>query len=252
MANDPIADAILRQPRGVGMNAGYFNGYVPSPVRRIMTMSVERPLVRTPTGEREPYSAAPQSPVWANTNCPPWVCPPFWSVPVDLEFPACVPQYELAVSLGCFTVPADRCLVIKYVSYEALNAVQNDVFELQFTAEGRQLAKWEDILIDAAAPNPAQKYALAGHFRPMPTHMVIDRNQTLCVRGILRGPIDLAGVSPYFPGQPIVAPDCHMRVRMQGWLAPLREDLDGGPRPTDLGDMDFVALMDDQQFGATS
>jgi len=241
-----------KPPNGVRMDPGYFYGYVPSPVPRNMTLSVEMPVHQVPTGQREPDSAPPKFPMWTNTNCPPWVCPPFWSVPVNLEFSACVPQYELAVFIGSVVIPKDYYLIIKNVSYQALNAVQDDVFELEFQDSGRTLAKWEDILIDAAAVNPAQKYALAGHFRPMPTHMLVDRNHTLTVRGTLRGPINFAGVSPFFPGQPIVSPDCQMRVLVEGWLANLREDLDGGPRPTDLGDMDFVALCDDQQFGATS
>ncbi len=40
-----------------------------------------------------------------------------------------------------------------------------------------------------------------------------------------------------------------MNVIVNGWLANLREDLDGGPRPTDLGDLDFTALEDDQSRG---
>ncbi len=133
-----------------------------------------------PTAMREPPSMPPKMPIWANTNCPPWNCPPFWSVPFSTRFTGCVPQYEIAVNLGCITVPKDYFLVVREVSYEALNAAQDDVFELEFLVNNQTQAKWEDINQDAAQPNPAERYALAGHYRPMPTQIIADRNSTFC------------------------------------------------------------------------
>lgn len=249
---DPRLAAALAGRRNTTMDNAMWKGYVtPGQVqRRPVGPMLDRPIIQTPTAQREPESAPPNTPVWGNFNYPPWTQPPVWSVPFSKDLSACVPQYEISVLLGCFTVPADRCMVIKEIGYEALNAAQDDVFELQVLVDQSVRAQWEDINIDDAQANPALKYGLYGHFRPMPTHILVDRNATVCVRGTLRGPINLAGVSPYFPGQPITTGNCEMKAVLYGWLAPLREDIDGGPRPTDLGDMDFTTLESDQSRGA--
>lgn len=248
---DPRLAAALSGRRAKTLHTSMWGGYngLTSIQRRPTGPDIERQLFITPTAEREPESAAPQKPVWGNFNYPPWTQPPFWSVPFAQAFEACVPQYEISVLLGCYVVPADRTLVIKEIGYEALNAAQDDVFEIEVLVDQGVRLRIEDINIDAAQPNPAVRYGLYGHFRPLPTHILVDRNQTVCIRGTLRGPINLAGVSPYFPGQPIVTGDCSMKATAYGWLAPLREDIDGGPRPTDLGDLDGVALENDQGQG---
>jgi hypothetical protein len=218
------------------LDNAYWHGY--SVVgRRATKPDIDRPIVQMPMMEREPESAPPQTPVWVNGNCPPWICPPAWAVPVELTMEKCIPFYEQATLMDfCFTVPQDYVLVIRNLSWEALNAVQYDVFQFDFLVDGSTRLSIEDMLIAPGSANPAHKYALAGHTRPMPTHLVVDRNHTLCIRAILRGPIDFAGNSPFFPGQPIVTANCLMKVVLQGWLANLRENVDGGPRPTDLGD----------------
>jgi len=249
--NPQMAAALAGKRRGVGMDAGYFYGYVSQDQiqRRPSGPPLDRPIVIVPTAQREPESAPPQTPVWGNFNYPPWNNPPVWSVPMAQRYVGCVPQYEISVSLGCFTVPADRTMVIKEIGYQALNAAQGDVFQIEVLIDSSVRTSTEDINIDAAQANPAVRYGLFGHYRSMPTHILVDRNQTVCVRGTLRGPINLAGVSPYFPGQPITTGNCLMRAVLYGWLAPLREDIDGGPRPTDLGDMAMQALADDQSEG---
>ncbi len=249
---DPRLAASLAGRRNASLDNSMWKGFVmPGQAQyRPSGPMLDRPIFQTPTAQREPESAPPQTPIWGNFNFPPWNQPPVWALPFSRIFEACVPQYEISVSLGCYTVPADRTLVIKEIGYEALNAVQDDVFELQVLVDQSVKAQWEDIAIDAAQPNPAERYGLFGHYRPMPTHILVDRNQTVCVRATLRGPINLVGVSPYFPGQPILSGNCSMKAVLYGWLAPLREDIDGGPRPTDLGDMDFLTLENDQSRGA--
>lgn len=231
-----------------GMNAAMFYGYSPQAWYRPSKPPIDRPINLVPAAEREPESEPPQFPLWINANCPPFVCPPFWSVPVDLPFNACVPWYEVATSLGCEVIAQDRALIIRGISYEALNASLDDVFEITILVNNMPVAVIEDVYVQNT-PNPAQRYALAGHFRPMPLNIIADRNASICVKATLRGPITYAGVSPYFPGQPIVSADCQIKVLLQGYLANLREDLDGGPRPTDLGDFGGIIMQDDQSRG---
>lgn len=230
------------------VDRGYWQGW--SPVQQVATKpGIDRPINILPTNERVPDGADPQYPAWFNTNCPPWICPPFWSQPVDLVYEICLPFYEQAAQVGCFEVPQDYVLVIRNISYEALNAEIYDVFQFDFTVDGANRFTIEDMLIDPTSANPAHRYALAGHTRPMQTYLIADRNHRLCVRGILRGPIDLAGNSPYAPGDPITTGDCTFRILLQGWLANLRENIDGAPRPTDLGDLGGEGLEAVQQDG---
>lgn len=235
-------------PDELDIERGYWHGYSTAE-RRAPRPDIDRPINIIPTMQREPVSDPPQTPLWVNTNCPPWVCPPTWSQPVELCYDQCIPTYEQAKNMFCYTVPADYFLVIRNIYWEALNAQQYDVFQFDFLVDGSTRISVEDMLIDPAAPNQANRYAMAGSVRPMPTHIVVDRNHTLCVRATLRGPINLAGLSPYFPGQPITTGNCQMKVCIQGWLANLREDVDGAPRPTDLGDAASITLEDDQSRG---
>jgi len=256
-ASDPslrqriIADAMRRGGRVVSPSAldrGYWSGW--SPVRQVATKpGIDRPINILPTGERVPDGADPQIPVWGNTNCPPWICPPFWSQPVDLTFDVCLPFYEQAEQVGCFTVPQDYVLVIRNISYEALNAEIYDMFQLEFLVNGANRFTIEDMLIDNTSPNPAHRYALGGHTRPIQTFLPVDRNHTLCVRGILKGQTDFNGNSAHQPGDPITTGDCTLRVILQGWLANLRENIDGSPRPTDLGNMGGLSPEDTQENG---
>lgn len=161
----------------------------------------------------------------------------------------CVPSYELAVLLSpVITMPSDYMLVIRNIAWIADNAELLDVFQVDFLVDGNIRCSVEDIIIQNTV-RPAYRNGLATTLRMMPTHIVVDRNHALSVRATLRGPIDLAGNSPKFPGQPITTGDCTMQVFLQGWWANLRENLDGAPRATDLGDAGNITLEDDQSRG---
>lgn len=262
MTHDPVRQLRTRIPPGImppmpvpqsgrqdDLTEAMWGGY--TPVERIQAKpSIDRTLYRVPTMEQGPESVPPNDHTWFNANCPPWVCPPFWSKPIDSTFSRCIPAYEQSTLLyfdgdttkTSFNVGQDYVLIIRAISYEALNAAQGDVFQFDFLVDGNAQIQIEDMNIDAAQANPAHRFALAGNTRQMPVHLVVDRNHTLAIRATVRGPINLAGNSPYFPGQPITTGDCHMRVYLQGWLANLRDNMDGAPRPTDLGDAGGMLL----------
>lgn len=237
---------------GRDVDRSMWSGYSDGGVVRVRTRPpIDRPIGILPTNQREPVSDAPNTPIWVNSNNPPWVTPPNWGAPVAMPFTACVPWYEVSTLLApAFTVPQDYMLIIKEISYEALNAALFDTFTLQVLSNNQNLLQLEDMFIDNTTPNPAMQYANAGHFRPVPANCFIDRGGSLTIRGTLRGPIDINGVSPYFPGQPITSTDCMMKVVVYGYLANLRENADGGPRPTDLGDFANLLMDSDQSGGA--
>lgn len=229
-----------------GTDKGYWRGWVPDMPYQPMSVPNDRPVYQLPVLEQLPEATDPQAVVWVNANCPPWVCPPYWSQPIELTFEHCVPWYEVDTVLGNIVAPKDYFYVVTSASYQALNAAQDDVFEWSLLVQNNLVARWEDISADAAQPNPANQNGLAGYQRPMPCRFICDRNQTITARARLRGQINLAGVSPNWPGQPILTGNCHMKIILNGWMANLRENVDGGPRPTDLGDFGFIFLEDDQ------
>lgn len=232
-----------------GTDRGYWRGWVPDAPYVPTTVPNDRPIYELPVLEQLPESTDPQSVIWINSNCPPWVCPPYWSKPIELTFEACVPWYEVDTVLGNLTAPKDYFYVVTSASYQALNASQDDVFEFSLLVSNNLVVRWEDIIADATQPNPANRNGLAGYQRPMPCWFICDRTQTITARARLRGQIDLAGISPNWAGQPILTGNCHMRIILNGWMANLRENVDGGPRPTDLGDFGNAFLEEDQGGG---
>lgn len=249
----PIAPLPVRGPRlvptgrhGVKMDEGYFWGHVPPPVRRNNVVNNERPINTTPLNDTIPHSADPHIPIWVNANYPPWTNPTWWSVPLNLEFDGCIPWYLVPTFLTKFTVPHTYMAVIKGISYEALNADQNDVFTIRVWVGGELAAEFEDINADSTQSNPALRYGINGFTREMPVNIIADYDSEIVIEATLNGPLDLAGNSPYFPGQPITTGDCLVRVILNGWMANVREQVEGGSRPTDLGNLGNLPLLDDQ------
>lgn len=177
------------------------------------------------------------TPISLNTGCPPWLCPPMWSVALDFPAVACIPWYMVKTLLGTLNIPKGYLLAIKSVSYEAANAVQGDVVGFEVFVNGEQRAQWEDMVVDAAQPNPAHKFGLCGHIREMPLHIVVPVDSTVTVAATLMGAIDFNGVSPNWPGQPILTADCHVRMIFNGWYFPAMDNVQGGIRQASMGDM---------------
>jgi hypothetical protein len=243
--------APLVQPRNEDIDRTMWRGVSPpQPLRIIppqMPFDMDTPRQVLNVNMQAPESQDPNTPVYINSNCPPWVCPPNESVPFDLPMTACVPWYEVDTLLqSSYTVPLGKMLIIKSCSYEALNASLNDVFQFRILVNGAPKATFEDAYADSTAVNPAQKYGLSGHFRPLPLGFIADRQTVVSVYGKLRGAISLTGVSPNLPGTPIASGNCQMKLILNGWLAVDRMHLEGGPRPTDLGDSDMHHLEEDQ------
>jgi hypothetical protein len=245
-------------PRNDDIDRQMWNFAQPEPERRYAKGSpadlppADQSYGVVPTMMQSPTSQDPTTPVYINTNCPPWVCPPAWSVPADIVMQKCIPWYEVSTLLDFpFTVPAGRIFIIKACSYEALNAAVLDTFQFTIQVGGAPVAQFEDNFADGTIGNPAQMYALSGHTRTLPLGIIADRRTIVSAFGRLRGPINFAGASPYLPGTPITSGNCMMKIILNGWLANDRTQWAGAPRPTDLGDADFVHLEDDQ-MGKTS
>lgn len=212
---------------------------------------IRRGIIRPMDADARVYSAAVEiphqmttqdaegnTPISINAGCPPWHCPPLWSVPVDFPVLRCIPWYMVDTLMGTLEVPKGYLLVIKSVSYEAANAVQDDVLSFQVSVNGQPAARWEDMIADAAQVNPAHRMALCGHTRELPLHIVVPVNSAVTVSAMLMGAIDFNGVSPNWPGQPILTPDCHVKMIFNGWYFPAMNNVEGAIRQASMGDID--------------
>lgn len=242
----PALARAMGMRRGVTVDNGYWHGPAPVPVRKEMSVNNDRPVPLISVGQKQPISTDHQQSVWFNTNCPPWVCPSYWAFPLDMPIRQCIPWYLVDTSVGVITVPDDWLYIIKGISYESLNGVQGDVFTFRCLVNDSTQLEWEDIVADAAQPNPAHKFGIAGHTRPLPVHIIAPQSSTIRVTSILNGPLTLAGTTPRFSGEPISSGDCTVKVLLNGWAMPARENIRSGARPTDLGDFGNLPLMDDQ------
>lgn len=184
------------------------------------------------------YDNEGSKPILLNTVCPPWHCPPIWSVALDFTVTQCIPWYMVKTVMGTLDVPKGYLLVIKGVSYETPNAVQDDVVGFEVSVNGQPRASWEDAVSDAVQPNPVHRMALSGHIRELPLHIVVPVNSQVTVSATLLGSIDFAGVSPNWPGQPILTPDCHVKLIFNGWFFPAMDNIQGAPRQAFSGDME--------------
>jgi hypothetical protein len=228
---------------------GYYHGRPPPiPPAHGKNINVEAPIPIVPTNRKDPISEPPNKQLVINANCPPWNCPPFWSIPFDEEACICIPMARKEEFIFRYVVPQDRMLIIKGISYEIHNVDQYNSFSFKIMDNGMTRLSIEDMLIDPTSANPAHRYVFAGHTRQMPTHLFIDHNHSLVVSAEFLGILDFAGNSNYNEGD-ILAVNPEMCINIRGWLANVRDSRDGGPRPTDLGNLLHVPLTDDQSRG---
>ena len=176
------------------------------------------------------------TPVLLNSACPPWLCPPLFSVALDFPTTKCIPWYVVKTLMGDLDIPKGYLLALKSVSYEAANASQDDVVQFEILANGQPVAQWEDMVVDAAQPNPAHRFALCGHIRELPLHIVVAPNSKVSVVATLLGAVDFAGNSAAWPGQPITTGDCHVKMLFNGWFFPAMSNVQGSPRQGFIGD----------------
>lgn len=208
-------------------------------------------LYRIPTQQQEPAGAEPQNHAFVTANLPVWNHPNFWTEPFEQSFTLCVPTWEEEYDLGTiFPPPALAMLSIQSVSYECTSGLnQFDVFEFAYYRGGK-LAVFEDMIIDPVTANPSERHVFAGHVRPLGLIHRVDRDKNAKFTVRARGIVDLAGNSNHLPGDPLI-PNANFRINVQGWIASFRRNVDGAPRPTDLGNMEHLPLDPERNPGTT-
>lgn len=168
------------------------------------------------------YVVGPEALV--NNYLPPWNVPGYHSRPIDVEG-AFVPIsfYETQYTLLTMTSPEGFLSVIRGISYEVTCMTQYDFFMWYVYRNGDLLSKWEDCLINPAAPNPAYRFAEAGHIRRIPYYGRIDGGETLSIRVVARGQEPFT----HTPVDPVL---CGARVCITGWQSELDGTREGKAR----------------------
>lgn len=225
----------------------YWRGSVPVPPRRGEWPEEDDQLLKIPTKQMEPVGEDSPQPIWVTGNLPGWNAPNFWAKPFEYTFTRCVPTWEEEYPIGIFTTPDMNMTIIRSVSYDVISGLdQFDLFEYKMYSSGHLKATWEDMTIDPASAAAAQRYVFSGDTIPLRLDWLVDRNKTCRFTIKARGLVDLAGASNHAPGDPI-NPNAHFRLNIQGYIATLRRDVDGGPRPDDLGHMEYMHLDEELQ-----
>lgn len=164
-----------------------------------------------------------------NTHPPVWNFPNFQSKAFDREGDFVnIPFYETPYSLFNYQVHPSTLLRITGVSYDVTCQVQYSVFVWSVYRSGDLLSQWEDCLVNPAAVNPAHRWALGGHVRPIPFYGRLDRNDQLTATVVARG------VEPFTHTNADLAL-CAARICFTGWNAMVEDERDSKSRAAEFG-----------------
>lgn len=168
------------------------------------------------------YVVGPEALV--NNYLPPWNVPGFRARPIDVEGPFTpVDFYETPYLLLAGTTPEGFLGIITGISYEVTCMTQYDFFVFYVYRNGDLLSKWEDCLINPAAPNPAYRFAECGHIRTLPFYGRFDGGETITIKVVARG------LEPFThtPADPVL---CGARVCITGFQSELDGTREGKAR----------------------
>ncbi len=203
------------------------------PRQEIVPWSEHAPLLNSE--QKMPANDVVEYQLIVNSRLPQFSVPNFWSEPFHPSDSVCTPYYETFYYPYRFRVPADRMVMINSVSYEFANAIADfEQFTVGILRENEVMAEWTDMKVPGST-NPAEQYAFAGHYRPIPVYCRVDHDQTIVVR------VKVKGAYPYTHLDTDVLGGC-FTVCLNGWMASLMDNRDGGARPVDMGDFNDMAL----------
>lgn len=168
---------------------------------------------------------------------PQFTSPNFWSVPFDQNGSVCVDRYATWYNAFHLNVPSDRMVIVKGISYQFDNTlIPLDQFEVEVFRSGDRLAAWTDMRA-LANPDPALEYVFGGHIQQLPFYGRFDHDQNMTVR------VRVLGAYPFNHTAADLLGGC-FHVYLSGFMASLMDNRDGGARPSDMGDLNQLALGD--------
>lgn len=183
-----------------------------------------------------------------NSRRPQFVVPNFWSEPFHPSHTICVPFYETLYTAYTFKVPSDRLIVVNSISYQFDNSIADfEQFDIAVYRESEGLVTFRDMKVPGST-DPAEQYAFAGHYRPIPVYCRFDHDQTIVIQ------VRVKGLYPFTHTDLDPLGGC-FTIALNGWMASLMDNRDGGARPVDMGDFNDIALGfkdDDRPVGEES
>lgn len=221
------------QPANIDLDRAYWHGPQPEAERRGGIRVFDDNMIISPEPEPPMVSHDPQMHAAISATEPMWNSPPYWSRPFELNFVGCAPTWEEDHLLGTYRVGDMVMMVIKGISCISISGLGLlDTFEVTL-ADPSPMVRFSEMVVDLGTADPSHQYLFQGDTKPLKVEYHIDRGRLLQVSIKPRGVLTAAGASNHFPGE--ILANCHFRVTLHGWFAPLRDNIDGGPRPTDYG-----------------
>jgi hypothetical protein len=189
--------------------------------------------------QKEPLGGDPDRQIAVGMRIPLFVAPNFWSKTFNRCAEVCLPFYATDYVVISYKVPADRCLIIEGISYEFSDLVPFDQFQVTIYKNGSPMinASWVDMRVPTTSVDPAEQYAFGGHYRPTPTYLRFDHDETFALH------VKVLGIAPFSKGPTDSLGGCG-KACLKGYLALLMDTRDGGARPTDMGALNDWALGD--------
>jgi len=191
--------------------------------------NAKSPLVST--GSPLPNSMPPPLRIYLTTHLPPYNYANFYAKNNVIEDEVCGLYYKTWTNVASFEVPSNRLVVIEEISYEFENLPDNEVFEMQVLRNGEVLETFEDIKINSAAVNPAEHFAIGGHYLPVPFWGRFDHDEQILFRIKALGPEGPA--LNQFQRTDADFLNATFRVVMRGYMSSLRDNRNGVPKPVD-------------------
>lgn len=219
-------------------------GYTDFPYRDEEIPWTGRNLFDLGTFQPTPPSAVPYPSVFARAEPVPWQAPGWWSYPFDDRQAVCIPWYETDTPVLNYKVDATSLTIITGISYEfPQGALANDeIFVVRLLRNGMEMARWEDYVVNGAAPNPNDRLFFSSHVDPIPVYNArFDHNDQITVTIRVRGTLPFAKT----PADPL---NVEFVVLMEGWNSWQRDTRDGAPKFITDGDrfMDRVQRQAEQ------
>jgi hypothetical protein len=203
-----------------------------------ITRRVEAPelLLREPpqvtAGHSVPAGEPPHARLTLPIHFPPWVSPNYRAKYFSYRTDVCVLLYKNWYPGVVFHINANEMAVITKISYEFGRIADQEVFEISIHRNGAEIARWEDMKINGADPNPAKQFVFGGHFLPIPTHMIFDHHDDVAVE--IRA-LGIQAPNGTFPATTSNILSGTASIVTQGFVSTTVDDRSGTPRPTDPG-----------------
>lgn len=178
-------------------------------------------------GDPFPFAGpASRGRMWFSGRLPQWVSPNYYAKPFDRKGEVCLTFYERWYEALVYRVPTNYVLRLNGMSFQTPCLAAGEIFEVSVYRNSLLMTRFEEIVANGTAANPAERLAFSGHVRPVPVPLVIDSNDTLRVEVRARGTYPFEKTE----NDQIC---CTFGAYAQGWLGDTMRSTQTGDRTSD-------------------